>query len=93
MTPHTDVELQADLAKTPGGPIIWSVKETCEVMGIGKTKLYALIRAGLIRAVKLGRNTKIYADSVHQYLKSLPGVRKREEAIMARRRNRTRHKP
>jgi excisionase family DNA binding protein len=51
-----------------------SVGEAVHRFGIGRTKLYELIRSGQIEAVKLGRRTLIRADSARNFIDSLPRV-------------------
>lgn len=53
-------------------PLAYSVPDTCRVAGIGKTKVYELLGAGQLRAVKIGAKTLILADSVRDYFASLP---------------------
>ncbi len=51
-----------------------SVGEAVHRFGIGRTKLYELIRDGEIEAVKLGRRTLIRAGSVRAFIDSLPRI-------------------
>lgn len=50
-----------------------TVKEACAVIPCGRTHLYVMIRAGLIKAEKFGDRTLIV-------ISSLPGFRKPETA-------------
>ncbi|MFK7842588.1 MAG: helix-turn-helix domain-containing protein [Sphingorhabdus sp.] len=43
----------------------YSVKDACEVTGLGKTKMYQLIRTGQLDVRKIGRRTVIPAASLH----------------------------
>lgn len=45
--------------------LAYSVKEACAVTGFGKTTLYALISAGRLRAVKIGKRTLIPSSSLN----------------------------
>lgn len=49
-----------------------SVGEAVRTFGIGRTKLYELIRRGDIEAVKLGSRTLIRAASARAFIESLP---------------------
>jgi excisionase family DNA binding protein len=49
-----------------------SVGEAVRMFGIGRTKLYELIRRGDIEAVKLGRRTLIRAASARAFIDNLP---------------------
>ena len=51
-----------------------SFKVAIKYAGVGRTRAYELIAAGLIRAVKLGNSTLIDLDSVDQFHASLPPV-------------------
>jgi excisionase family DNA binding protein len=52
----------------------YTVKELQAVGGPGRAKAYEDIRAGKLRAVKLGRSTRILADDFERYLASLPPI-------------------
>lgn len=45
-------------------PLAYSVAEACRVSSIGKTRLYALINEGKLRATKVGKRTLISAASL-----------------------------
>lgn len=55
-------------------PIAVSVEQACARWGIGKTKLYELIKAADIRAVKIGTRTLIDLRSGDDFFSSLPSV-------------------
>ena len=44
------------------------VPEACRMIGIGRTKLYELIHAGDLEAVKLGRATLITVSSLRRLI-------------------------
>src|SRR5262249_23705983 len=50
------------------------VKEACVVGGFGRSKLYEVLGAGRVRAVKLGSKTLIDTASLLTYLESLPAA-------------------
>lgn len=54
------------------GPKLMSVPAALDRYGIGRTKLYALIGVGAIRAVKLGSKTLIDVASAAAFFDSLP---------------------
>lgn len=61
-----------------GGPeplprVALSVGEFCESMGIGRTKLYELIKQRQIRPVKLGKRTLIPVAERDAFLARLAG--------------------
>lgn len=55
-------------------PFSMTISETCKWSGIGRTKLYELIAANKVKAVKLGSRTLIIAESMERFLADLPPV-------------------
>lgn len=53
-------------------PEYLSVAEACSFVGIGRTKLYALLSEGLITARKAGTRTLIEGGSLTAWTASLP---------------------
>lgn len=51
-----------------------SIKQFCASFHVGKTRAYALIRAGEIEAVKHGARTLITTTSAERWAASLPRV-------------------
>lgn len=49
-----------------------TVSECTKVAGLGRTKIYQEIKEGRLRAVKLGRGTRILVDDLKHYLAQLP---------------------
>ncbi len=49
-----------------------SVKATCNVIGISRSKLYQEIAAGRLRAVKCGSRTLVLNSAIKTWLDSLP---------------------
>lgn len=45
--------------------LAFTVPEACYALGIGRSKLYALIGAGRITVFKIGKRTLIPADSLY----------------------------
>ena len=43
-----------------------SVAQTAHVLGLGRTKIYELIRDGRLQAVKVGRRRLVKVDSLHE---------------------------
>ena len=52
--------------------LAYPIKDACAAVGIGRTKLYALISAGQLEARQCGGRTLIPADSLRAFLASLP---------------------
>jgi excisionase family DNA binding protein len=55
-----------------GARLGYRVEEFAAETGIGRTKLYAEIAAGRLRARKVGKRTVILAEDGRAYLASLP---------------------
>ena len=51
-----------------------TIDEAVEAGGPGRAKLYDEIRKGRLRAVKIGRSTRILLTDFQSYLASLPSV-------------------
>ncbi len=51
----------------------YSVKETLELLSIGRTSLYALVKSGELNPVKLGRKTLFLAHDLTNFLMRLGG--------------------
>ena len=48
--------------------LAYSIREACEATSLGKTKIYALIAASRLRAVRVGGRTVIPAESLRALL-------------------------
>jgi excisionase family DNA binding protein len=53
-------------------PDFLSVPEACALVGIGRTKLYALLSEGLVTARKAGTRTLVETGSLTAWTASLP---------------------
>jgi excisionase family DNA binding protein len=51
-----------------------SIRAFCERYDIGRTKVYGEIRAGRLRALKVGKRTLISADAAEEWLNRLPAI-------------------
>jgi len=51
--------------------LLHPLSEACEQLGIGRSTLYELIAAGVIRTVKIGRRTLIAHDELERYVQAL----------------------
>ena len=56
-----------------------SVDDACFVLGIGRTKVYALVKANDLRLVKLGRRSFFIADELDAFVATLT-TQSREDA-------------
>ena len=64
------VNIHADCAVIT--PRAFRIAEVCSVTGIGRTMIYAAIKAGHLVARKYGRCTIILAEDLNAWLASLP---------------------
>ncbi len=53
-------------------PVTLTVEGACTSSGLGRTKIYSLIGAGLLDARKADGRTLILAASLRHYLENLP---------------------
>lgn len=54
-------------------PILLSVKNTCDALSLGRTKIYELIAQKRLEAVRLGGKRLVKAASVRAFADSLGG--------------------
>jgi excisionase family DNA binding protein len=67
-------QIATDSAPLPArGPIV-SIREACAIAGIGRTSLYKAIRAGELRAIKVGRRTFLLRDDIGRWLEGMPAI-------------------
>jgi excisionase family DNA binding protein len=53
-------------------PILFSTREAAHRLSVGKTKLFALLKDGRIKAVRLGTRTLIRASELEAFAAALP---------------------
>jgi excisionase family DNA binding protein len=51
--------------------ILNTVKDTCCMLSMSRTTFYATVKAGDIRAVKLGNRTLVHKDEIERFIGSL----------------------
>ena len=56
------------------GPLLLTVEQAAEQLGIGRTLAYALVSAGEIESVQIGRLRRIPADALPAFLDRLRGL-------------------
>ena len=54
-------------------PLLLRPEEAAELLRIGRTAVFGLIRAGELRSVKIGKLRRIPADALHEYVTGLSG--------------------
>ncbi|MGI8815059.1 MAG: helix-turn-helix domain-containing protein [Pseudonocardia sp.] len=59
--------MTARTATTPPVRLLLTAEEAGEMLHIGRTKVFDLIRAGELESIKIGRLRRIPLDSVHEF--------------------------
>lgn len=49
-------------------PLLISIPEAARLIGLGKSKFYALVKAGDITLVKLGGRSLVSVEALHDYV-------------------------
>lgn len=62
---------KASIAASEVAPLLYRVEEAAEVLRIGRTVVYELIRCGALRTVKVGTRRLVPAVAVREYVDSL----------------------
>jgi excisionase family DNA binding protein len=57
-----------------------TIDQVVKAGGPRRAKLYDEIRKGRLRAIKIGRSTRILVDDFQKYLKSLPAISPNSES-------------
>jgi excisionase family DNA binding protein len=61
--------------------LAYGLPDACRQLGnIGRTKLYALLQSGELKAIKVGRRTVITHQALHDYLNTRPCLRLNRQA-------------
>jgi excisionase family DNA binding protein len=63
-----------NLLSAPVERAAYSIPEVLTKIGVGRDKLYELIRSGQLPARKVGRRTLIVASDLEAFLKALPVI-------------------
>ena len=51
-------------------PMVFSVPELAEILGIGRNSAYELVKSGKIKSVKIGKNIRLSKQALMDYLNS-----------------------
>lgn len=55
----------------PGPRLLLTSTEAAEALGIGRSKLYELMRAGVVESVLIGAARRVPADALEAYVRRL----------------------
>jgi excisionase family DNA binding protein len=53
------------------GPLLLTVEQTAQQLGIGRTTVFALLKSGDLESVPLGRLRRIPAECITEYIERL----------------------
>jgi excisionase family DNA binding protein len=53
------------------GRLLLRPEEVAQALGVGRTTVFELMRAGELRSVKIGKSRRIPTEAVHDYLAGL----------------------
>jgi excisionase family DNA binding protein len=67
----TTVETRTE--RTEAGRLLLRPEEVARVLGVGRTTVFELIRAGELRSVKIGKSRRISTEAVREYVAGLGG--------------------
>jgi excisionase family DNA binding protein len=51
--------------------MLFTVEETAEILGIGRSRVYDLIRDGRIRSLKIGISRRLTHEMIAEFVRSL----------------------
>jgi excisionase family DNA binding protein len=54
--------------------LAYTILQTCDITGLGRTTVYEMIAKGELRALKCGRRTLILAEEIRRFLDRLPPI-------------------
>jgi excisionase family DNA binding protein len=66
-------EIEATIPQPIPLRVLLTVEEAAELLHIGKTKTYALVKAGEIESVLIGRLRRIHLEALNSYAARLAG--------------------
>lgn len=64
----------ASCAGENAAPEFVTVSQACDMFSVSHPTVYKMIRSGVVKAVKIGRGTRVEMASIRQYFASLPKV-------------------
>ena len=79
MTNITDIKEIQDMETTAPTKLLMSAEEAARALGIGRTRMFELIRSGEVPSIKLGRSRRIRPEDLEQYVERLATE---EEVVM-----------
>jgi excisionase family DNA binding protein len=71
MTNATDIEEVRDMETVAPAKLLMSAEEAARALGIGRTRMYELLRSGEVASIKLGRSRRIRPEDLEEYVERL----------------------
>lgn len=62
------------VARAEEGRLLFSVEEAGHLLGIGRTRMFALVREGLVESVKVGRSRRVPKAAIEEFAERLRTV-------------------
>jgi len=61
--------------------MLYTVPEACKMLSVGMTRMYELINAGDLPAVKIGRKTLIRSEAIKEFTDNLPSFKQENQGV------------
>lgn len=55
----------------PVPPLVLTIEQAAERLGVGRTLMYALVQSGAVESVRIGRLRRIPSDALDTFLRQL----------------------
>ena len=65
------MSLTNDIHTIPAGRILLTVEQAAEVLAVGRTTVFHLIRTGQLATVRIGRLRRVSVDALHEFAREL----------------------
>jgi excisionase family DNA binding protein len=52
-------------------PLLYTVDDVAQMLSIGRTQVFALVRSGELRSVKIGRSRRFLPEQIQEYVDKL----------------------
>lgn len=62
------------MATTTPTPLAWSIPDSARRIGVGRTSMYALIDAGVVPTITIGRRRLVTDQALCDYIERLAGT-------------------
>lgn len=81
MSPQSAADLQRRNSGVPlPGNLAFSIETAAQVASVGRSSIYEELKAGRLKAKKVGRRTVILADDLRAWLEAMPAMGSSEAA-------------